>query len=494
MTEGTVVWVGWPTAPAPLAAILRARRSDPSTAIVDDAGRPVAWGPFVLWREAVRGLWQRGLDVVIAMVAGMFAGRRSPPPGSAPGNPGGPVVLVLPVLPDLSHTFVYREVLALLRQRPQWRLVVLGQNAQAPLHAEAKALLEHSTFLPRDGVTARAGRLLRWLRRSAGRELFALHRAQPGGTVWDLLGKQPLRDARHPGNAFVLADLLAPLRPRHIHVYSSTWPANVAMGAAHMLAVPFSISSYVDFEFSYSHKLLAEKVARARFFRVVTAFCAARLRELPGLPALPPERVPIVYLGLDLDNWQERAVPSGRGMLVSAARLVSKKGLHDVPAALAALRAKGVPCRWRVIGDGPERAALQAACARHGVADLVDFLGPRDNATVRQELLAADIALLPCVIAADGDRDGIPIFLCEAMALSVPVVTTPVSGIPELVRDGDTGFLAAPGDSSALAVVLAKVLRDPPLARAVGERGRAAVHATLDVDDKARQLIGCIER
>lgn len=484
-----VVWAGWPAAPAPLAAIRAAGRG---AQVVDEAGRTLRWGAAAWLREALRGGWQRALDGAIAAFAALVAGRRSPPRRAVAGP--GPVVIVLPVLPDLSHTFVYREVLALLRLRPAWQVVVLARNERAPRHAEAAELLARATFLPRDGVTRRALRLCGWLLGAPGRGLFALYRAQPGGSVHDLLGRNPARDPRHPGNAFLLADLLAPVRPRAIHVYSSTWPANVAMGAAHLLGVPFSISSYVDFEFAYTHALLAEKLARATFFRVVTAFCAARLRELPGLPVLPPERVPVVLLGLDLANWQERAAPAGRGVLVTAARLVPKKGLHAVPAALAALRARGVPCRWRVIGEGPERAALQAACEREGVAGLVDWLGPQDNAVVRSELLAADAALLPCVIAADGERDGIPVFLCEAMALGVPVVTTPVSGIPELVRDGETGFLCAPGDSNGLAAALAAALGDRERARAVGERGRAAVHATLDVDDAARQLLACIER
>lgn len=494
MTGVPVVWLGWPTAPAPLGAILVARRAAGGAEVVDEAGQPVPFGPWLLVREAVRGLWQRAVDLMLAGLAGGIAGRRSPPIVVASGRRDGPVVLVVPVLPDLSHTFVYREVLAVLRQRPDWRVVVLEHNRRAPVHAEAKALLAQATFLPRDGVTAHGLRVLRWLLRPAGRQLFGLYRAATGGSVHDLLGKGPLRSAKHPGNAFALADLLAPLRPRAVHVYSSTWPANVALGAAHLLGVPVSISSYVDFEFPYSHKLLAEKVARATFFRVVTEFCAARLRELPELPPLSPARVPIVYLGLDLENWQETAAPTGRGVLVTAARLVPKKGLHVVPPALAMLRARGVPFRWRLIGDGPELASLQQACAQHGVADAVEFLGPRDNATVRQELLAADAALLPCVIAADGERDGIPIFLCEAMALGVPVVTTPVSGIPELVHDGDTGFLAVAGDSESLAKALTALLLDPVRARAVGEQGRAAVRSTLDVDDKARELIACIER
>ena len=111
----------------------------------------------------------------------------------------------------------------------------------------------------------------------------------------------------------------------------------------------------------------------------------------------------------------------------------------------------------------------------------------------QQLLLAADAAVLPCVVASDGERDGIPIFLCEAMALGVPVVTTRVSGIPELVRDGDTGVLCAPGDTNALADALARVLGDPEFASAIGARGRAAVHRELDVDRLVGRLIARIE-
>jgi glycosyltransferase involved in cell wall biosynthesis len=113
---------------------------------------------------------------------------------------------------------------------------------------------------------------------------------------------------------------------------------------------------------------------------------------------------------------------------------------------------------------------------------------------VRRELLAADAAVLPCVLTPDGERDGIPIFLCEAMALGVPAVTTPVAGIPELVRDGDTGFLARPGDVASLVDALARALGPRAAARAVAARGRAVVHAQLDVDRLSRQLVAEIER
>lgn len=494
MTEGpSVVWVGHPWAPAPLGAIRRARRQDPSVRVVDDAGREVPFGAMVALREFGRGLWQRGLDTVLAALVGLTVRRRSPPRREAEPGPG-PVVLVVPVLPDLSHTFVYREVLAILQQRPEWRVLVLARNERAPRHAEATALLERAEFLPREGPTRRALRQLAWLLRARGRELFALYRAQAGSTVRDLLGRHVARDASHPAQAFLLADHLASRRPRALHVYSSTWPANVVMGAAHLLGAPFSISSYVDFEFPYALPLLAEKVQRARFFRVVTDYCRQQLRAQPGLRELPDAQVPVVLLGLDLAAWRETAPLAGRGVLVSAARLVPKKGLHLMPAALAQLRAAGVPCRWRVLGDGPEWPRIAAACAQHGVADLVDWLGACDSDTVRRELLAADAAVLPCVVAHDGERDGIPVFLCEALALGVPVVSTPVSGIPELVVDGSTGLLATPGDATSLAGCLQRVLGDARLARALAANGRAAVQAQLDVHQRARDLVACIER
>jgi glycosyltransferase involved in cell wall biosynthesis len=108
-------------------------------------------------------------------------------------------------------------------------------------------------------------------------------------------------------------------------------------------------------------------------------------------------------------------------------------------------------------------------------------------------LLEADVAALPCVLAADGERDGIPIFLNEAMSLGVPVVTTPISGIPEMVRDRETGFLCAPADSASLAEALLLALQDRGAARAVAAAARDFVHATLNVRATSAQLLARIE-
>ena len=497
MNDRTVLWAGWPHAPAPLAAIRDARRTG-TVRVIDDDGNTVTPGGLRRAWEAVRAVWQRLLLLDLRVVAALVAKRRSPPIARRATTAEGPVVVVLPIAPDLSHTFVYREVLAILRERPHWHVLVLAHNGRAPVHAEAEQVLARATRLRREGPTRAYFRALGWMFRRTGRELVGLYRAQPDEASRDLFSRRQFRDPRHPGNAFVLADQLRALRPRQLHVYSSTFAANVVMGAAHLLEVPFSISSYVDFEFPYSHRMLREKVARATFFRVVTEFCANRLRELPELQdlatdlATSTDRVPVIYLGLDLDNWQQRAERPGAGVFVSAARIVAKKGLHWMPAALALLRSRAVGFRWLVIGDGPELGRVRTLCHEHGVDDAVQLLGARDNRTVRDALLRADAAVLPCVVAEDGERDGIPIFLIEAMALGVPVVTTPISGIPELVRDGDTGFLCPPEDAAGLADALQAAVGSK--ASDVAERGREEVHRTLDVDASARQLIERIER
>lgn len=490
MTE-TVVWHAHPHAPAPVRAIVRARRRG-QCRVVDERGNELAFGMARLVGEAVRAATLRAGCMALGWIARACCSRRSPPLRRENANVSGPVVLVVPVLPDVSHTFVYREALALLEARPDWRCVALAAEPRAPQHPEAVALMRKSVFLPRGGVLSRLLRVLRWLCTARGRELFSLYRAAEGGSVAGLLHKRALADGRDPGNAFELADLLRGIRPRHVHVYSSTHPTNVAMGAAHLLSVPFSISSYVDFEFHYTHKLLAEKFARATFFRVVTRFCAGALQSTLGA-TFDASRCVVVYLGLDLENWSGRAAIEGRGVVVSAARLVEKKGLRLMPAALRALRDRGVAVRWRLVGDGPERAAIESAAAEAGVADLVDFVGPLGSDGIRRELLAADAAALPCVLAKDGERDGIPIFLNEAMALGLPVVTTSVSGIPEMVRDGETGFVCAPGDSVGLADALFRALVDKDAARRVGENARALVRSQLDVRATAVQLLARIE-
>lgn len=483
-------WRGGPTAIAPLGPALRALATGKPATWVTDAGERGRCGLGFVAREGVRYVLFRGLDLAARLMARVLAGRAPEVIGTA-SRPGA-TVFVVAVLPDLSHTFIYREILALLRQSPDSRAVFLSHGENAPIHPEAVDLRAIAHGVPRRGILARYLSVFRWMLRAPLRfgHLVGLYRDRRGGTADDLLGKGPLRDALHPGAGFALADTITAWKPGHIHVYGSTYPANVAMEAACLLDVPFSISSYVDFDFAYDFKMLDRKMQLARFFRVCTGFCKTRLAEILDLPE--QARIPVLFWGLDLGRWPARTPPSPSGRLLTAARIVPKKGLHLLPPALAQLAARGIPFEWRVCGDGPELPRLKELVAEHDLQDSVTFMGPVGNDVVRHELQAADLAILPCVVAADGERDGMPIFLTEAMALGVPVMATPVSGIPEVVRDGDTGYLVPPGDHEALAARLAEVLADRDGRARVAARGRDEIFTTHDVEHSARSILELI--
>ncbi len=445
-------------------------------------------------REGLRAAGFRLLDGaarLLARVLALLAGSKAKAsPTSPPGDPRA--AYVVPVLPDVSHTFVYREILAILERRPDAEVLCLERGAAPFLHPEAASLLGKVRFVPRPGIAARYASLFGWMVRAPLRtgSLFALYARRPRGSSGDLLGRAPFCEPRHPGNAFELADALRKGGAGHLHSYGSTYAANVALGASLLLDRPFSVTAYEDFDFDYDFKMLAEKFGRATFFRVTTRDSRARLGRQLGLER--PDRIAVIPWGIDPLRWGGSAHRPGRGILLSACRLVEKKGLRHLVEALARLAQKGVPFRWIAAGDGPERPGLEALVARHGLGGRVEFLGPVPSDRVRELLLQSDLAVLPCVVAASGDRDGIPTFLLEAMLCGVPVVTTPVSGIPELVVDGETGFLARPGEPDSLAQTIERALADRPLADRVAARARERVAATQRVERSAELLLQAV--
>jgi len=168
---------------------------------------------------------------------------------------------------------------------------------------------------------------------------------------------------------------------------------------------------------------------------------------------------------------------------------VETKGFHVLVEACARLRDRGLPCRCLIIGDGPEAGRLQDLVNDFGVNDRVILRGKLPPAELMAYYRQADVLAMPACIR-NQDADGIPTVLIEAMAMEIPVVATRVSGIPELVVDGETGLLVAPDDAAALAEALARLLRDQDMARRLARAGRDLVLAQYRGETSARQLRG----
>jgi len=217
-------------------------------------------------------------------------------------------------------------------------------------------------------------------------------------------------------------------------------------------------------------------------------------RKLRALGA-PPDKIQVHHMGVQLDSFEyprsRRPGDDTLLRLVTTARLTEKKGLHYAVQALAQMKSEypAVDFHYDVIGDGPLADDLQRQIAELGLSAHVVLRGSLPHGSVRKLLATAHIFLLPSVTAADGDQEGIPVALMEAMALGMPVVATLHSGIPELVEDGVSGYLVPERDSAALCAALVRLARQRPAWKALGQAGRQRVEQDFNLDAQNDRLV-----
>ncbi|MDH3739502.1 MAG: glycosyltransferase family 4 protein, partial [Alphaproteobacteria bacterium] len=271
-------------------------------------------------------------------------------------------------------------------------------------------------------------------------------------------------------------------------------PASVARYAAAILGVPFAVSAHAKDIWTTPEWEKREKIEDTSWLTTCTAHGAEHLRDLGGDAA--KNKIHLNYHGLDLNRFSPG--PSERGQiaggtisLVSVGRLVEKKGYGDLLDALALLP-PDMPWRLTHIGGGPLAETLAAQAGRLGLSKKIDWLGRQPQSRVQDVLRHADIFVLASKIADDGDRDGLPNVLMEAQSQSVPCIATAVSAIPELIDDGATGRLVAPGDPAALAAAITELAGDPALRNQLAQHALAKLTADFQMDDGHDAIAGLI--
>ncbi|MBL9085882.1 MAG: glycosyltransferase [Planctomycetia bacterium] len=272
-----------------------------------------------------------------------------------------------------------------------------------------------------------------------------------------------------------------------LHAQFAGWDATAARVAAALTGVPFGFEVHNPYLLVVGRGALAAKVRAAD---VVTAIAATTRRRVLDLVPEAADRVRVVRCGVDVAHPPTPTASTPRFDVVAVGSLVPRKG-HDVLVrAVARLAATRPGVRAAVVGEGPERPRLAAAIAATGAP--VTLLGALPEAEAGAVAAAARVAALACVVAPDGDEDGVPVSLMEAMAAGVPVVSTPVGGIAELLDDGRAGLLVAPHDAAGLASALGRLLDDPALAARLAAAGREAVRARHDLPSCARDLVAAL--
>ena len=385
------------------------------------------------------------------------------------------ILYISSLLPKRSETFVYRELFALRASGLDVRVATLhpperdlGDPRLEALAAEAIPV--YGAGFARLLLDYVAERLLHPLRSTA-----VMWRAWGDALAADdVTGRARLKVPVQALAGLALARRVRRLGIAHLHAHFAHAPASVAMYAAQQLGVPFSFTGHAVDLFR-DRALLRIKLKRAAFVSCISEWHRGFYW---GLVPRSDADYPVIRCGVDTAEFvpapsAKRAEP----ILLGVGRLVPKKGFDLLIEAAARLRAQGCPCRVRIAGGGPEAERLATLVRERGLTGAVELLGDQSNAAVRNLLKEADVFVLPCRVSDDGDRDGIPVVLMEAMAAGVCVVSGDLPALRELVAHERTGLLVAPGNLDELVVNIEHLLKRPDRRAELSAGGRQRVEA-----------------
>jgi glycosyltransferase involved in cell wall biosynthesis len=421
------------------------------------------------------------------------------------------IAYVVKGYPRLSELFIASEIHRLEQIGLHLRIFVIKRGDDALRHPTVDRIEAAPEYLP-ETASVSGTALWRWLlrhmprfaaplARTAGRWPFGVARAAWAAATQAVRARTSFWSA--PRKVYVkeflqavaIADRLRDAADvRHLHAHFCHGATTVAWLAAMMSGRTFSFTAHAKDLYAPSLNpagLLRRKLAAAQFAVTCTEANRRFLLEQAG-----PTPVFRVYHGLNAEfaDLMARQVaggdlpaPAHPLRIISVGRHVHKKGFDLLVTAAALLLRRGVAVEATIIGEhGDDTAAIARAIHDLGLHQQVRLLGPMSQADLFAALHSAAVFCLPCRVSNDGDRDGIPNVLVEAMAAGLPVVTTNVSGIPELVQDGETGLLVEPDQPTAIADALQRLHRDAALGRRLGAAGRTVVVERFDGD----RLIG----
>ena len=426
-----------------------------------------------------------------------------------PTSGAGCVAYVLKGYPRLSEVFITSEIYRMERLGVPLRLYVIKAADEDVHHDVVRRVLTRPEYLLQPTSLTRA-RLSRWLSQNRGlffpavvrvgrRHPVALPRAAGKALAQAVRAR---RTFWGPPRKLYLLELLraVDLADRidragdvvRIHAHFAHGTTTVAWLASTITGLPFSFTGHAKDLYTEDLNpagLLRRKMDAASF--VVTCTEANR-RHLASLGSSTP--VHVVYHGLNADfeelvaSRAHRDVPA-KVRLLAVGRLVRKKGLDTFVDACALLRSRGLDFEAVIAGEsGESEQQVRDRVTAGGLEGHVTLVGPLTQEGLFEEYRKASVFALPCRVLEDGDRDGIPNVLMEAMACGVPVVTTGISGITELVRDGENGLIVEPDRAADLADALHRLVKDPGLAHQLAEQGRLTVAERFDAATTAARM------
>lgn len=393
------------------------------------------------------------------------------------------VVMVVNNAFEWSQNFVTRELVEMVREGIDLHVYALAVQDRSDLSREERRLANRSRRLPLNPFTpgclrrhlvhalanpARYGRALRCF-------LTFGHRKPRK------IARSILCMSRAASTAAEIREINADL----IHAHFLTAPAETALYLSTLLDIPYGVTAHAV-DIFHDNSGNARKLAHASYITTCTRYNA---RYLESAYRMPPERIHTIHHGLSGRRKFQRTVPEGRFNFLAVGRMVEKKGYKYLVAAFAEVLSQGRDAALWFVGRGPLEDELRAQVDAMGIGDRVVFIGYVEPNRMSEVYRAAHALVVPSVVDSNGDRDGIPNVCLEAMAHTMPLVGTSISGIPEVIDDGTNGYLVAPGDAGQLATAMSRVL-DPGDYVRMGLASRKLVERKFDL---ARNVGGLLE-
>lgn len=394
------------------------------------------------------------------------------------------VAYVVSRFPKLTETFVLYELIALEALGVAVEIYPLLRARQRVTHPEAEQWTRRARFHPFFSFPILAAQL-HFLRRSPRAYLSLL--------------LDVLRQTWGSPNFFIGAIGIFPKSVRfayemardgvtHIHAHFANHPTVAAFIINRLTGIPFSFTAHA-FDLHVDRRMLDTKVAAAAFAVTISEYNKRLMLSECGEAAAA--KIHVIHCGVDIDVFDSGPYEPNAGSfrIICVGSLEERKGHQTLLDACAFLHERGVDFVCDVIGEGPMRSILADRIAQLGLGDRVCLLGGKPRPEVVRMLRAADVAVLVSQSDAEGKSEGIPVVLMEAMASRLPVVASDISGIPELVAHGHTGFLVPPRHPTALADALECLARDAGLRRRLGEAGREKISREFDLRTNVTELL-----
>jgi colanic acid/amylovoran biosynthesis glycosyltransferase len=377
--------------------------------------------------------------------------------------------------PSFGQTFCYREVAELDRQGITPSIFSIRKPKDEPAQDWDSRIVKRVHYLPEERE------LLEDVRRASKKgkltpEIIA---------ALDEWGRRP--DFLRLYQAVYIGLRLQEAGIRHVHAHFAGMAARTALWISRFFPITFSFTAHANDIFTPRDFAISldELIASARVIITETDYAAKFLRE--RFPACA-DRIHRIYNGLDLTPFKRADFSSTPPLIMAVGRLIAKKGFADLIRVCRLLRDRGKVFRCEIIGEGPLEQELREQIAQLHLQDCVELPGTKPQHEIREHLAAASAFVLPSVVDPDGGMDNLPTVIMEAMAAGLPVVSTSVGGIPEMVIPNETGFLVQPGDVAALAGAIERLLDDTGLARRFGERGFQRASELFSIEKNVHEL------